>query len=102
MMTEIQYLLGKLAEEASELAQIALKTQQFGLNEQCPGLEFTNLQRIEQEYNDVLAIVDLINERIDADDLSEHRVNFDYEQSLNKIAKVDKYRKYSKQLGMVE
>jgi len=28
-MTRLQFLLGKLAEEASEVAQIALKAQQF-------------------------------------------------------------------------
>lgn len=30
-MDRIQYLLSKIAEEASEIAQIALKTQQFGV-----------------------------------------------------------------------
>lgn len=32
-MNREQYLLGKLAEEGSEVAQMALKTQQFGLDD---------------------------------------------------------------------
>lgn len=102
MMTEIQYLLGKLAEEASELAQIALKTQQFGLNEQCPGLEFTNLQRIEQEFNDVLGVIKMIYLLIDKDGLADGNIYENKELIIAKISKVNKYMEYSKQLGMVE
>jgi NTP pyrophosphatase (non-canonical NTP hydrolase) len=102
MMTEIQYLLGKLAEEASELAQIALKTQQFGLNEQCPGLDLTNLERIEQEYNDVLGVINMIYLLIDKDGLADGNIYENKEQIHAKIVKVKKYMEYSRQLGMVE
>lgn len=53
MMTITQHLLGKLAEEGSEVAQIALKTQQFGLSEKCPGQPFDNAERTHQELDDI-------------------------------------------------
>ncbi|WP_321929869.1 hypothetical protein [Burkholderia cenocepacia] len=46
MMTLTQYLLVKIAEEAAEVAQIALKTAHFGLNETQPGRDETNAQRL--------------------------------------------------------
>lgn len=100
MLTRYQYLLTKLAEEASEVAQIALKTQQFGANEVYPEQSLTNTQRIHSELIDLLAIVEMLNEEF----------NFGFETSLeetwfNKLAKkekVNKYCQYSMNLGMVE
>lgn len=94
-MNRLQYLLTKLAEESSEVAQIALKTQQFGLEEQHPKLEFTNRQRIHQELDDLFAIVDMLNSEF----------FFEYLPNLEaldkKIMKVNKYYEYSKNLGLV-
>lgn len=44
-MTRLQLLLSKLAEEGAEVAQIALKTAQFGIEETCPSQPFTNAER---------------------------------------------------------
>ena len=52
-MNRLQYLLTKLAEEANEVGQIALKTQQFGVDEGMPGQPFTNAERTHQELNDL-------------------------------------------------
>jgi hypothetical protein len=62
-MNLTQHLLCKLAEEASEIAQIAMKTQQFGMQEQCPGLDATNAQLIHSELNDLAGIVKMLNVR---------------------------------------
>lgn len=91
-----QYLLTKLAEEASEVAQIALKTQQFGMDEICPQLPETNKQRIHKELNDLFGIIEMLN--------SEY--NFGYTPDDNEIAakinKVNKYYGYSIQCRQVE
>ena len=102
MLTRYQYLLTKLAEEASEIAQIALKTQQFGADEVCPGQEHTNTERIHKELIDLLAIVCMLNE--------EFNFGFNYFNVIKEAAykieakqnKVDKYYQYSQDCGMVE
>lgn len=93
-MTREQYLLGKLAEEASEIAQMALKTQQFGLDEVY--IEESNRMRLHSELNDLLTIIHLLNE--------ECQLNFhpDVSYADHKIKKIMKYYNYSMSLGRVE
>lgn len=94
-MNRLQLLLGKLAEEGSEVAQIALKTQQFGLHEVCPGGQDTNAQRTHKELDDIWAAVEMLNEEFD----------FGYAPNRARIeakkVKVNKYAAYSETLGMV-
>src|ERR1035437_8475269 len=61
-MNRLQLLLGKLAEEGVEVAQIALKTQQFGLHEVCAGQPLTNAQRAHKEIDDFMAQIEMLNE----------------------------------------
>lgn len=95
MMSYQQFLLMKLSEEASEISQIALKTMQFGMEEQCTGLLLNNKERIHEELNDLYGIIDMLNTSF----------NFNYEVDKeavkNKKIKVLKYLEYSKNLGMV-
>lgn len=95
-MNRQQFLLCKLAEEGAEISQIALKTQQFGLHEKCPGQPFTNVERIHHEIDDLMAIVEMLNKEVD----------FGYDMDIghitNKKIKVNKYYAYSKELGEVE
>lgn len=94
-MNKLQYFLCKLAEEASEVSQIALKTQQFGLLERHPQMKENNLQRIHLELDDLNAIIDVLNENY----------SFEYspnsENIKNKKEKLNKYLRYSINLGMV-
>lgn len=62
-MNLTQYLLGKLAEEAAEVAQMALKCQQFGLHDQYK--EELNSERLRAELNDLMAVIELLNEASD-------------------------------------
>jgi len=99
MMTNQQYLLGKLAEEAAELAQIAIKAQQFGLDEVFggqTGTPLSNAHRIQAEFNDVLGVMKMLNDECDAgiDQIPE-----DWE---NKARKVSKWRDYARELGLTE
>ncbi|MCH7333454.1 hypothetical protein [Acinetobacter modestus] len=95
-MTHEQFLLNKLAEEASEIAQIALKTAQFGMTEKHPDLPLNNLERIQVELNDLLAVVDELNT------WCKFGFQPDYAAKINKIEKLNKYLGYSIQLGKVE
>lgn len=95
-MNKQQYLLTKLAEEAAEVGQRALKMQQFGKEEKEPGQDFTNEQRLNQELNDLSMIVRLLKEECGLD-LYTDPWWFDI-----KKPKVEKYMKYSQELGMVD
>ena len=95
-MNRLQFLLTKLAEEAAEIGQIALKTQQFGLHEMCPGLDKTNAQSIHKEIHDLLAIVYMLNGEFDFGYVE------DMSAILTKERKVNQHYKYSQSLGMVE
>lgn len=56
-----QYLLSKLAEEASEIAQIAIKSQVFGEESVDPRENGdTNLQKLEKEVLDLTVIIKLL------------------------------------------
>lgn len=99
MMTNQQYLLSKLAEEAAELAQIAIKAQQFGLDEVFGGQRGTplsNSQRIQAEFNDVLGVMKMLNDECAA---GIEQIPEDWE---NKVRKVSKWRDYSRRLGLTE
>lgn len=95
-MNQLQHLLTKLAEEGAEVAQIALKTQQFGPNEVMPGQPLDNFERCHHELDDMLAIVEMLNEQYD----------FGYAPNRERVAikkaKVRKYLGFSIHLGMVD
>lgn len=81
-----QYLLNKLAKEASEVAQVALKASNFGLGEvYCYE---SNRQRIFNELNDLLGVVELMN----------HELNFgftpDKKSIEDKAIEINEYRFY--------
>lgn len=95
MMNLKQHLLGKLAEEGAEIGQVALKTQQFGFDEQCPGQPYTNAERTHQELDDLTAIVEMLND-----------LGFAYTPNRERIEakkeKVVKFMHHSVGLGMVD
>lgn len=87
-----QYLLGKLAEEAAEVAQIALKAQQFGLHERFQEGP-SNHRRIRAELNDLMGVVSALNDH----------AGFSFEPDgyamSSKRIKIETYRQYSQSLG---
>ena len=95
MMSNLQYLLTKLAEECEEVGQMAHKTQQFGLDERYKDRP-TNRERLHAELNDLLAQIQMLND--------EEGLGFlpDQDAINAKIAKVKFYRDYSRSIGMVE
>jgi hypothetical protein len=95
-MTREQFLLIKLAEEATEVAQIALKTAQFGMEEKHPDLQENNKQRVHAELNDLTAIIEMLNKDHDFGFLAHH------DHIKAKKIKVDKFYEYSRTLGKVQ
>lgn len=93
-MTRTQLLLAKLAEEGVEVAQIALKAQQFGLTEIRPGQPLSNAQRIHLELDDLMAQIEMLNE-----------CGLDYVPNRDHIEakkrKVDQFAALSVRLGQV-
>lgn len=96
-MTERQYLLVKLAEEACELGQIALKTAHFGVYEQQFEDGPTNIDRVNDEFNDLLGVLELLRTEHSITD-----VGMDSDKIVAKMAKLKHYMNLSKSLGEVE
>jgi len=94
-MNKQQYLLIKLAEEASEVAQIALKTAQFGLHETYPGQPKSNIDRVLAEVTDFLAVLEMLDCQL------ELRFEADRGELEEKKTKVEKYLAISRELGEV-
>ena len=95
-MDRKQYLLTKIAEEASEIAQIALKTQQFGMYSKHPGETTNNIENLHKEVTDLQAVFRMYCEEVQVDDtIHEFAIQ-------DKISKVERYYQISKQLGEVE
>ncbi len=92
-MNNAQYLLVKLAEEASELSQIALKAAQFGPYEKYEKAGKDNVGRIQDEFNDVLGVVEKLSMECGI------QINKDKEAILAKMNKINHYRKYSVDCG---
>jgi hypothetical protein len=101
MMNLNQYFLVKIAEEASEVAQIALKAAHFGLSEIQPGRAETNAERVYAELNDLLAMVHRLGE-VSSGEFWFDIGSPDHAAIATKLAKVEHYLAYSQSLGLVE
>ena len=103
VMTYLQFLLAKLSEECHELGLEAGKSIQFGVDSFNPELvdSTTNLQNIKKEFNDLLAIVELLNSYLytkedrDTYDL----IHADADMIKAKKAKVIKYKLIAEEDG---
>jgi hypothetical protein len=97
MMTRIQLLLGKVAEECSEIAHRALKAQQFGLDEVQDGQSLNNWERLAGELTDLRAICEMIEQETLID-----LMRYKSEDVQRKIQKVETFIHLSQTRGMVE
>ena len=62
MEPQIQYLLDKLQEECAEVIQAVSKIRRFGPQNRHPDRSTTNLEELENELEDLLAIVQRLGE----------------------------------------
>lgn len=87
-----------LMEECNELSQIVSKALRFGMDEKHPEMKGTNVERIQEEFIDVVAIYNLcVKEgfipRIGPAEMED--------RELNKQIKVQRYLGYSSQCGTI-
>lgn len=99
-MNRLDHLLVILMEECGELAQDTAKALRFGIYEQ-RDLPTSNLERMQKEYNDLLAVVAMINEELCHGGASTGLCH-DVMMRDAKRAKVEKYLEYSGELGRLE
>ncbi len=92
-MNRTEHLLSCLAEECAEVAQRVSKALRFGLDEVQPGQDFTNAQRIGQEFHDLLAVVEMLEDEGALDRPTDtHAIE-------RKKAKVLSFMEYAEQCG---
>lgn len=93
-MNKLQYLLGKLAEEASKVANEALKTQYFGFDYKNPKTGETNKEALQREVQDFLIVLGMLGEEYDFDvDITKLA-----QRTGDKVIKIEKYYKIMKEL----
>ena len=93
-MNRQEHLLTILGEECSELHQETSKALRFGVDEQ-RDLPTTNRERMQKEFNDMLAMVEMLK--------AEEIYLFKDEQMIyNKVEKVERYLSYSEELGTLK
>lgn len=98
-MDELQYLLAVLMEECAEVSQRASKGLRFTMEEVQPGQDQTNDQRLAGELNDLLAVVELIQDRGFLNDL---RGPGAVAAITAKKSKVAKFMQYSRERGTLK
>lgn len=98
MMTRKQYLLLKLAEECTEVAQRCSKQIQFGKDEIQQGQDLTNGQRLLFEVIDLATIANLLQDEEEIPQISKIAREAMREA---KVTKIMKYLLYSQKLGTV-
>lgn len=95
-MTRQEHLLTHSAEECNEVAQRLIKALRFGLGEiylhHPDGLTRTNAERIMAEFTDLIAVMDMAGFPLSV--ISDKAID-------EKQAKVEKYLRYSKSLGLL-
>lgn len=93
-MNRLEHLLTIFGEECSEIHQESCKALRFGIDEQ-RDLPTSNRERMQKEWNDLLAMVDML--KIEGIELirDQHLIDL-------KKAKVEKYLKYSLELGTLQ
>ena len=95
-MTRIENLLTILSEECVETSQRVSKAIRFTLDEVQPGQNLTNAQRIVYEFNDIVAVMEILHEEGIFDKV------IDREAINKKKLKVAKYLAYSTEIGAIK
>ncbi|HEY9200733.1 MAG TPA: hypothetical protein VIQ81_03965 [Gammaproteobacteria bacterium] len=105
-MNRQEHLLTILGEECSELHQELCKALRFGINEQ-RDLSTSNAERIFKEFNDLLAMVDMVNESVISTSkgitYTDKGIMYRDESFIEKKKKkVEEYLLYSKECGTLD
>jgi len=92
-MTRLEHLLSTIVEECNETGQRATKAMRFGIHEIQPDQSLTNSERLVYEFNDILAVMEML--------LDEGHINTIIDRTAIELKKqkVEKYLKYAKECG---
>lgn len=95
-MNRTEHLLSILAEECAEVAQRCSKALRFGLEEVQPGQLSTNAERIVREYNDLVAVIEMLNTELGL----QYLLHSAWRQAISeKKSKVEQFLEYSRKCG---
>jgi hypothetical protein len=92
-MNRLEHLLTIAGEEAVEVAQRAAKALRFGVGEVQPGQQLSNLQRMNGELCDLLAMFEMVHAEVGL------TFGIDLDAIEAKKVKVEKFLAYSRELG---
>lgn len=104
-MNKQEHLLTILGEECSELHQDICKALRFGMNDTPPNGKLDNTQLMFKEFNDILAMAEMINEYVTTKPwdgvtyTSKGILYRDDKMVEDKKTKVEKYLEYSRSKG---
>lgn len=97
-MNRFQHLAGKIAEEAGEVAQRAIKLQIFGPHETQQGHDMDNIERLEEEVNQLFAQWEMLCEELRYEALQSTA----HEQIKAKRKAVEKWMQHSREVGLLQ
>jgi NTP pyrophosphatase (non-canonical NTP hydrolase) len=93
-MTRLEHLLTILSEECMETGQRITKASRFTLGEIQAGHSQTNAQRINYEFNDILAVMEMIGADTGYDLAARDEMSIE-----TKKINVEKFLRYSEEIG---
>lgn len=99
-MNEVQYILGLVIQEATEVAHRASKAQLYGLTETQEGQNKNNVERLTEELLDLFVVLELLAEVAPNDTkgtLVDEGLNTTY--VVAKREKIQKYMAYARSIG---
>lgn len=95
-MNRKEHLITILGEECVETSQRASKALRFGTDEVQPGQDKTNVERVVHEFNDIVAMMEMLQKEGIVSEI------FDRTAIANKKEQVEKFLKYSSDLGTLQ
>lgn len=110
-MNRLEHILTITSEECNEVAQRITKSLRFGLLNIEEGQEDTNLARILEEYTDLVAMLEMLenelknsnNKGINSQTLNLKKIHSkNYIKKQDKINRVEKYFEISKKEGTLD
>lgn len=96
-MNKVEWLLSKVAEEANEVAQVALKAQKYGLEGVKPGSDKSNLDFLQEEYLDLITAIHMLENH-----LGMVIDNHTWKQRLDKRQRVINMMEISRKIGKLD
>jgi len=98
-MNRLEHILTITAEECNEVAQRITKALRFGLSNVEEGQPFNNLERIMHEYNDLVAMLEMLENELDDEIWLYEAHNENVVKKANKKFKVEKHFEISRKEG---